>query len=67
MPAAEKIKENLVQRGIMIFAILLARACHCAQRAGNTELLTSICSPYLRYGGPFNSGIVGLFPHCNKI
>ncbi len=42
MPA-EKIKENLVQRGIMIFAILLARSAIVL----NAPVLsfTSICSP----------------------
>ncbi len=64
MPA-EKIKENLVRRGIMIFRYFGTER-HCAQRAG-TELHLYLA--YLRYGGLFNSGMVGLqrFPHCTNI
>lgn len=57
MPA-EKINENLVQRGIMIFAILLAWSAIVL----NAPVLsfTSICSPIFGMVGCLIPGVAGL-------
>ena len=54
----EKINESTVQRGIMLFAILLAWSAIVL----NAPVLsfTSICSPYLRHGGLPDPCMAGL-------